>query len=89
MKRRTTRLEMIMLVFVILLGIDVLSRIPDAANAQGNTNRLLGFTATQTKSGGNTIIWRQWSNGALDKRLFRSSENLSLQGGWVIVQQGN
>ena len=88
MKRKSQRLELIMLAGVVLLGIDILTRIPASAQPRPTTNRLLGFAATQSKSGSNTVLWRHWSNGAIDKRLYNTATGLTYQDGWVNVQRG-
>lgn len=88
----TRRTEILLLALVVLLGIDVLSRIPEAAHAeqpQQSQNRLLGFAASPSKSGSNVVIWRQWSNGVIDKRLYANASNISYQDGWVIVERSD
>ncbi len=85
----TRRFEILLLALVVLLGIDVLSRLPQTAQAEQAPNRLLGFAATPSKSGGNVVIWRQWSNGVIDKRLYTNSSNVQFQDGWVVVERAN
>ncbi len=85
----TRRFEILLLALVVLLGIDVLSRLPQTAQAEQAPNRLLGFAATPSKAGGNVVIWRQWSNGVIDKRLYTNSSNVQFQDGWVIVERAN
>ena len=85
----TRRFEILLLALVVLLGIDVLSRLPQTAQAEQATNRLLGFAASPSKSGSSVVIWRQWSNGVIDKRLYHNASNIQFQDGWVIVERAN
>ncbi len=85
----TRRYEILLLALVVLLGIDVLSRLPQTAQAEQSPNRLLGFAASPSKSGSSVVIWRQWSNGVIDKRLYNNASNINFQDGWVIVQRAN
>ncbi len=85
----TRRFEVILLALVVLLGIDVLSRFPQTAQAEQTANRLLGFTASPSRSGGDVVIWRQWSNGVIDKRLYKNASNINYNDGWVIVERAD
>ena len=85
----TRRTEILLLTLVVLLGIDVLSRLPESAHAEQSQNRLLGFAACPSKSGSNVVIWRQWSNGVIDKRLYANANNVNFNDGWVIVERAN
>ncbi len=85
----TRRFEILLLALVVLLGIDVLSRLPQTAQAEQSQNRLLGFAASPSKSGSSVVIWRQWSNGVIDKRLYNNASNIQFQDGWVIVERAN
>ncbi len=89
MKRDSKRFELILLAGVVLLGIDILTRLPAVAQASQPQSRLLGMAATQSKSGSNTVIWRHWSNGAIDKRLYNTATGLTYEDGWVNVQRGD
>ena len=81
----TRRHEILLLALVVLLGIDG----PQTAQAEQKPNRLLGFAASPSKSGGSVVIWRQWSNGVIDKRLYNNASNIQFQDGWVIVERAN
>ena len=46
--------------------------------------------AAMAGSGTNTVLFRLWSNGAVDRRLTSSTNGLTWQGGWqpIWVQPG-
>ena len=83
----TRRFEILLLALIVLLGIDVLSRLPQAAHAEQAPNHVVGFAASPSKAGSTVVIWRQWANGVIDKRLYNNSNNISFNDGWVIVER--
>jgi hypothetical protein len=60
-----------------------------AAQAQGGGAgaHVVGITAVPTPSSGSgTVLFRQWSNGNIDRRLVNSTAGLSYQNGWQPLQ---
>jgi hypothetical protein len=46
----------------------------------------VGLAAVPGSTGTNTILFRLWSNGYVDRRLTSSSNGLSFQAGWQPLQ---
>lgn len=63
-----------------------------AQAAQGGAAgaHVVGITAVATPSSGSgTVLFRQWSNGNIDRRLVNSTAGLSYQNGWQALQNPN
>jgi hypothetical protein len=53
----------------------------------GAAAHVVAITAVASPSSGSgTVLFRQWSNGNIDRRLVNSTAGLSYQNGWQLLQ---